>query len=69
MLDWKALQSLLIISSMLLFMKTLRASMTLRRRNDVRKFDIDAILLREIQLSENRYFNVKATFSVWFRWK
>ena len=28
--------------------KTLRASMTLCRRNDVRKFDADAILIREI---------------------
>ena len=33
----------------LLFAKTLRASMTLLRRNDVRKFDAEAILLREFQ--------------------
>ena len=33
---------------MVLFAKTLRASMTLWRRFDVRKFDADAILLREI---------------------
>ena len=54
MLNQKTLQPLLIISPML----TLRASMTLWRRNGVRKFDVDAILLREIQLLENRYFNV-----------
>ena len=32
---------------MLLFAKTLRASMTLWRRNDVRKFDASAILFKE----------------------
>ena len=34
---------------MLLFSKTLRTAMTLRQRNDVRKFTVDAILWRKIQ--------------------
>ena len=37
---------------MLLFAKTLRTFMTLWRRNDILKFDADAILFREIQCNK-----------------
>ena len=56
----KALQPSLIISPMPLFMKTLRASLTLWRRNDVRKFDVDATddFVKRNQWQENKHFNV-----------
>ena len=44
----KVFRPWLFILPMLLFAKTLRASMTLWRRYDVRKFDTDANLFREI---------------------
>ena len=47
-LHGKALRPWLIIMTMLLFAKTLHATMTLWRRYDVRKFDADAILFEEI---------------------
>ena len=59
----KALRPWLIISLMPLFAKTLRLSMTLWRRYDVRKFDADAILFREI-LSKKR---VILMFNRWFQ--
>ena len=44
---------------MFLFTKTLRASMKLRRRNEVRKFDADAILFGEIQCKKRDILRFK----------
>ena len=52
---------------MLLFTKTLHGSKSLWRCNDVRKFDADAILFREIQSKKRDFLNVYGTFSMWFR--
>ena len=45
-----------------LFAKTLRASMTLWRRYDVRKFDTDAILFREILCKKSDIVMFKRRF-------
>ena len=53
---------------MFLFTKTLRASMTLRRRNEVRKFDADAILFGEIQCKKRDILRFKRRFQCGFGW-
>ena len=59
----KSLQPLLIISPMFMVAKTLRASMTLRRRYDVKKFDTNAISFREILCKKRDISMIKATSS------
>ena len=47
---------------MLLFAKTLHATMTLWRRYDVRKFDADAILFGEILCKKSDILKFKRRF-------
>ena len=67
-LHGKALRTSLIILPMLLFAKTLRTSMTLWRRNDIRKFDADALLFREIQYKKRDILMIKQRFQCGFHW-
>ena len=46
----KALRTRLIILPMLLFAKTLRTAVTLCRLHDVRKFTVEAILFKKIDI-------------------
>ena len=64
----KALPPWLIISPMLLFPKTLRASMTVWRCYDVRKFETDAILFREIQCKKRDILMFKRCFQCGLGW-
>ena len=53
---------------MLLFTKTLHLSMMLWRRNDVQKFDTDAILFREIQCKKRDILMFKRHFQCGLVW-
>ena len=48
------------------FAETLRASITLRRRYNIRQFDADAILLREIQCKKSNISMFKRRFQCGF---
>ena len=67
-LHWKALRPWLINLPMLLFAKTLRVSVMLWRGYDVRKFDMDAILLREIQCKKRDILMLKRCFQCGLSW-
>ena len=67
-LQGKALQPWLIISLMLLYARTLRASMTLWGRNVVQKFDTDAISFREIQCKKRDILMFKWHFQCGLGW-
>ena len=53
---------------MLSFAKTLRASMALWRRNDVRKFGADAILFREILCKKRDILMFKRRYQCGLGW-
>ena len=67
-LHGKGLQPWLIISSMLLFMKMLHTSMTLWRGYDVRNFDADAILFRQILCKKRDILMFKPRFQCRLDW-
>ena len=60
---WESIAALTVISRMLLFTKTLHASMTLWRRSDVRKFDDDAILVEKSSVSKGIFQCLSDIFS------
>ena len=56
------------VRHVVLLAKTSRTSMTLLRRNDVRKFDADAILFREMQCKKMDILMFKRRFQCGLVW-